>query len=95
MEIGCTARTFGPPYIYKLRTIQFRVPEVRIGRQDLHDEIRTGRSPLDDLNANVLAILDKYPFESARSITDTLRLAHSTMLLHLHDSIGFRSFRLH
>jgi hypothetical protein len=35
------------------------------GRQDLHDKIRTGRPPLHDLDAKILAILDKYPFESA------------------------------
>jgi hypothetical protein len=40
-------------------------------------------------------MLDKSPFESARSIAETVRVAHSTVLLHLHDAIGFRSFHLH
>jgi hypothetical protein len=40
-------------------------------------------------------ILDESPFESARSITETLRVVYLTLLLHLHDSIGFRSFHLH
>jgi hypothetical protein len=39
--------------------------------------------------------LNKSPFESARSISDTLRVIHSTVLLHLHDCIGFRLFHLH
>jgi hypothetical protein len=34
-------------------------------------------------------------YGGARSIAKTLRVVHSTMLLHLHDSIGFRLFRLH
>jgi hypothetical protein len=50
---------------------------------------------LDDLDAKILAILDKSPFESARSIAETLGIAHSTVLLHLHDSMSFRSFHLH
>jgi hypothetical protein len=39
--------------------------------------------------------LDKSSFKSARSIAETLRVAHSMVLLHLHDSIGFISFHLH
>jgi hypothetical protein len=42
-----------------------------------------------------IAAVNKSPFESARSIAETLRVAHSTAVLHLHDSIGFRSFHLH
>jgi DNA-binding MarR family transcriptional regulator len=41
-----------------------------------------------------LAILDKYPFESARSIAERLCASHSTVVEHLHMSIGFRSFHL-
>jgi hypothetical protein len=43
----------------------------------------------------ILAILDKSPFESACSIAEILHVAHSTILLHLYDYIGFRSFHLH
>jgi hypothetical protein len=66
----------------------------RFGRQDFHDEIRTRRLLLDDLDAEILAILDKSPFESTRSIAETLNIAHSTMLLYLHDSVGLKSFHL-
>jgi hypothetical protein len=55
-------------HAYKFRTVQFWVTEVRLGRQDFHDEIRTGRHLLDDLDVKILAILDKYPFKSAHSI---------------------------
>jgi hypothetical protein len=84
-------------HAYKLWTIQFWITEVRLGRQDLHDEIGTGRPSLDDLDTKILDILNKFPFEfeSARSITETLHIAHSTVLLHLYNSIGFRSFHLY
>jgi hypothetical protein len=68
---------------------------MRIGRQDLHDEIRTGRTLLDDLDAKILDILNKSSFKSVHSITETLYIARSAVLLHLHNSIGFRSFYLH
>jgi hypothetical protein len=49
-------------HAYKFRTVRFWIAEVRLGRQDFHDEIRTGISPLDDLDAKTFAILDKSPF---------------------------------
>jgi hypothetical protein len=65
-----------------------------IRRQDLHDEICTGRLPLDDLNAKILAILDKSPFESTHSIAERLLVAYSIISRHLHDSVSFKSFHL-
>jgi hypothetical protein len=84
-------------HAYKLRTIQFWITEVWLGRQDLYDEIGTGRPLLDHGDTKILAILDKSPFEfeSAHSTTETLHVTHSIMLLHLHNSIDFRSFHLH
>jgi hypothetical protein len=86
-------------HAYKLRTVRFWIDEVRcgsvrFGRQGLHHEIRTGRRPLDDVDANILAILNKSPFESARSVIERLRVSHATMLNHLYLSIGFKSFHL-
>jgi hypothetical protein len=72
-------------HAYQFRTVQFRITEERLGHQDVHDKIRTAIPPLDDLGAKILVILDKSPFESARSI----------VLLPLYDSIDFKSFHLH
>jgi hypothetical protein len=44
---------------YKLWTVQFWIAEVQLDCQDLHDEIRTGIPPLNDLDAKTLVILDK------------------------------------
>jgi hypothetical protein len=82
-------------HVYKFRTVQFWIAEVRLGGQDLDDEIRTGRSPLDDFDVKILVILDKFLFKSTRSIAKTLCIAHSIILLYLHDSIDFRLFHLH
>jgi predicted DNA-binding protein YlxM (UPF0122 family) len=68
---------------------------VRFDRQDLHDEIRTGRLLLDDFDAKILAILNKSLFKSMRSIAERFRVSHATVLNHLHLSIGLKSFHLH
>jgi hypothetical protein len=38
--------------------------------------------------------LNKSPFESSRSISERLAFVQSTVLRHLHESLGFKSFHL-
>jgi transposase len=71
-------------HAYQLGTVHFWIAEIRRGRQELHDEIRRGRAPLDDLDGKILAILDKSPFELAHSMAERLLLAYSTVLPYLH-----------
>jgi hypothetical protein len=81
-------------HAYELRTVRLWIAEVHFGRQDLHDEIRTRRRLLYDLDAKILAILDKSPFESAYSIAERLRVGYATVLEHLHVPISLKSFHL-
>jgi hypothetical protein len=81
-------------HAYKVRTVRFWIGEVRFGRQDLHNEIRTRRPLLDDVDTKFLAILNKSPFESTCSIAKMLRISHAIVLNHLHLPIGFKSFHL-
>jgi hypothetical protein len=61
----------------------------RHARRNLHR-----RPPLDDLDSKILEILEKSPFESSHSIAEILLVTLSIVLLHLHASIGFKSFHL-
>jgi hypothetical protein len=62
-------------HFYQLRTVRFWITEIRCGRQDLHEEIRSGRPHLDDLDSKNLEILEKSPFESSHSIAVRLFVA--------------------
>jgi hypothetical protein len=93
-QIAARLQTQFDEHAYKLRTVRFRIVGVWFGRQNLHDEIRTGRPSLDDLDAKTLAILDKSPFESVCSIAERLSVGHAIVFEHLHVSIGFKSFHL-
>jgi hypothetical protein len=42
-------------HAYKFRTVRFWITEIQLGRQNLHDEIRTGTPLFDDLDAKIIA----------------------------------------
>jgi hypothetical protein len=58
----------------------------RQGREDLRDEARPGRPPIDFLDLQILRCLEKGPFHSAYSLAEALGVSHTTILSHLHDS---------
>jgi hypothetical protein len=75
-----------------LRTAQGWLVEIQRGRQELHDLHRSGRPLLDHIDAQILVGLQKWPFESCRSLA--LRLGCDPKMVdnHLVDSIWFGSF---
>jgi histone-lysine N-methyltransferase SETMAR len=79
---------------HALQTVRFWMGEGRGVREDLHDEHRSGRPLFDHIDTQTLYILGKSPFESARSIAQTLNTSHNVVLLHQHAVLGFKSFRL-
>jgi hypothetical protein len=79
---------------YALPTIWFWMSEVQRGCEDVHDEDRSGRPPLDDIDATILRVLHKFSFELARSIAQIVNSKHSPVWHDLHKGPGFQSFHL-
>jgi hypothetical protein len=77
-----------------LHTIQFRVREIQGGREDPHDGNRSGRPALDYIDTKIISILEKAPFESARSSAQVLSVDHVTVLHRLHEKLRFKSYCL-
>jgi hypothetical protein len=74
-------------HIYPLCTIQFWMCEVQCGREDVRDEHRFGRPDFDYIDAKIIFMLEKAPFESACSIADTLNVHRGTMSNHLQEKL--------
>jgi hypothetical protein len=74
------------------QSIQRWCQYVRQGREDLHEEVQSGRPPIDFLDIRILALLDEQPFQSAYSIAETLDVSYSTILNRLRESLGMEKF---
>jgi hypothetical protein len=94
-QIAARLQTRLAEHAYQLGIVQFWITDIRRSRQDLDNEIRIGRPPLDDLDGKILAIFHKSPFESAHSMAETLLVAWLTVLPHLHEFLRFKSLHLH
>jgi hypothetical protein len=79
---------------YSQRKVRRWCQCVRQERKDLHDEVRSGRPPIDFLVIRILALLDEKPFHSAYSVAEALSVSHSTILSRLWESLGMTNFPL-
>jgi hypothetical protein len=77
-----------------LPTVRFWMEQVRRGPDDLHDEHRPRRPPLDDIDTQIMRILGKSPFKSTRSRPQRLGISQGVGLHHLHEVFGFKRFHL-
>jgi predicted HTH transcriptional regulator len=75
---------------YSLRAVQFWIGEVRRGRENLHDDPRPRRPSEEHITGKIQELLNQNPFESARSIAETLEISDSTVLKHLHDDLNVK-----
>jgi hypothetical protein len=64
------------------------------GRENLHDEVRSGRPPIDFLNLRILALLSEKSLHSAYSIAEAPCVSNSTISSHLWESLGLKKIHL-
>jgi hypothetical protein len=65
-----------------LRSVRPWCQSVRQERHCMHDQPRSGRPPIDFLDIKILFTLEKYPFHSASSLAEILKMSYKTMLNH-------------
>jgi transcriptional antiterminator len=58
----------------------------------MDNEVSPGRLPIQFLDIRILALLDDQSFHSLGSIADALGVFHSTILNHLQELLGMKSF---
>jgi hypothetical protein len=79
---------------YSLRSVQRSCQYVRQGRELMHDDPRSGRAPVDFPDIQILSNLEKYPFHSAHSLAEILKVSYAMIVKHLHDALGMKHFHL-
>jgi hypothetical protein len=77
-----------------LRSVQHCCQYIRQGRELLDDEPRSGRSPIDFIDIQILSSLEEQPFHSAYLLAEILDVSHTTILNHLCDLRVMKLFHL-
>jgi hypothetical protein len=68
---------------YNIRSSRSRYQFIRQGREDLHDDPRLGRPPIDFIDSKILSALERKPFHSANSLAEIMGTFYSTIIRHL------------
>ena len=77
-----------------LSKVYFWKREFRLGREDLEDEHRSGRTPYDGLDAAILCMLKDNSHATAHKMAHKFSVDPSTVARHLNNSIGMRWLHL-
>jgi hypothetical protein len=64
------------------------------GREDFQEDPRLSRPPINFINIKILSALEEEPFHYAYSLVKVMDVSDSTLIRHLQDSLGMRSFHL-
>jgi hypothetical protein len=97
LKLGEIAKELSSAYgqdAYIPLSIKYWLHQIKLGRTDLRTQHPGGRPPLDDIDAEILSFLRKYPFSSVRTIAESLEIHASTICEHFVEKIGLKIFLL-
>jgi hypothetical protein len=77
-----------------IRSVRSRCQLIRQEREDLHDDPRSGRPPIEVIHTKILSALKREPFHSAHSLGEVVGVSCSTVIYYLRDSLGMKNFHL-
>lgn len=78
----------------KPKTVEYWYHEFKCGRVTIDDKPRSGRPPLDDLDAIILKTLTEYPFSSVSQISDVCGCSYGTAYNRLTEVLGYKNYTL-
>jgi hypothetical protein len=71
--------------------MKYCLHEIKLHRSDLSDRPSSGWSPLEDIDARILQILEAKPWSSVRTIAEFLQIPVSLVHLYLTTSLNMKS----
>jgi len=77
---------------YSLTSVYRWIRLFKCGRTNVEDDERSGRPPIDDLDASIIHVLNHDPFSTVRVIADNLGVSVSTVYRRLTISLGLKSY---
>jgi hypothetical protein len=78
------------PDPYTSPSVNSCLHQIKLRRTDLRTQHPAGRPPLDDIGAEILSFLRKYPFSSVRTTAESLEIPVSIIDSHLVEKIGLQ-----
>jgi hypothetical protein len=71
--------------------VKYSLHEIKLDRSDLSHRPSSGRSPLEDINTQILQILEAEPWSSVQPVAEFLKISASMTHLHLTISLDIES----
>lgn len=76
-----------------INTIKYWIRQFKLGRYDPIDQCNGGKPPLDFIDAKIMSALDKEPFHSTYTLSETVDIPRTTIIDHL-NKMGFKNYCL-
>jgi hypothetical protein len=78
-------------YVFDENRVKCWLHEIKLHRSDLSDRPSSGRSPLEEIDARILQVLEAEPWFSVQTIAEFFTIPVSTVHLHRTTSLNMKS----